>query len=236
MKESLVFSIPSNETVSHLETENRLCVEKFTLLKSKTLELQEILKSSGIHVEVSETPFKKLVGKDSQFLDLILRNLDTRVEIIRSAITQDISLDDNKGLFWVACRRFNLRPDNETIERIRDEDVMEIYNMDVVQTFSNFKFWNLCSYPIDQILTEEFYALFERPGTITEGIMSTFGKVLQSRKLSDYQLPDHIVKELYSTKNYQFKVQNNFLAPLFDRADGSVAAVISTLKAERIEN
>lgn len=195
--------------------------------------LVKVLQAKGFQVQLSANPFQKIL--ESEF-DLklgleILNNLNTRIEILKAAIDQDIDLNDNKGLFWLACRRFGFRPQSDFLEIIESDDVLEIYTLDGKQVFSNFFFWSLTSYPIDVILSHAFLSLFHRESIFNDQILKAFEWTCIHSKTREYAIKKHMMQEIFLDNSRKFEIQFRSLSPL--HLNGSLSAVASLLKAKR---
>lgn len=209
------------------------------LLKEKTLELQSLLKSSNIHVNVSENAFAdfSLPTIDGiSTAQAILENLTNRIEIVSSAIQQDIALDDSRGLFWLACRKFNFKPQMEFLDQIKEDDVLEIYNVadDYKQIFSNFKFWEMVSYPINTILTHSFDELYHRDQHQIGKVIQTIRTCIEHKQTISFNLEPHAMKEKFSDKRYEFLTEFNIVSPLMDRDTHTTSCIVSTISAKKL--
>jgi hypothetical protein len=210
-----------------------------TSLVEEAQTLCELLNSAGLAAHLSPQPFSRVFKHEAGevWAQGLLDNLRARKDVVRAALEQDIGLDDNRGLFWLACRRFNFKPSSEMLEKIKDSDVLEIYTLhDKKQIFSNFRFWDLVSYPIDDILSYEFYELFERSAEVNEGILNLVVQVATTQKTLPYTTAEHLVKEIHSPKEYVFRIRHGYMGPLIDRHSGMMTGVVSTLESVRIES
>lgn len=219
-------------------TENRALKEIQLALTEEAFTLKALLETAGIQVTLSPVPFSEIpklrngIEKALEFLE----NLKVRTDIVRSALEQDISLNDAKGLFWIACRKFNFKPNYDSIDLISDEDVLEIYSIanGYKQIFSNFIFWEMVSYPLDIILTKEFYEIFDRNDAITQAIIKSAEKVMLNKKTMSVEVPIHIMNEISSEKKYSFRIHTNFIGPLICRASNEITALVTTSAATRL--
>lgn len=199
--------------------------------------LYSALKVAGIEVAApySSNGNHKIIDGLDQQSDLI-EKLVTRIEVVEAAVEQDIDLTDNRGMFWVACRRFHLRPQQSFLDVIESDDVLEIYTLDFKQMFCSFNFWTMVSYTLDEVFSNEFWELYGRDSSINEAIGVNIKKALDAKETVPFDVPPHIMQELVSPAQYKFEMTLGYVSPLYDRQSGRIVAFASTLKAKRLEN
>lgn len=183
----------------------------------------------------SGPPLSRPAGSGGRDEASVLDNLKIRLAVVEAALQQDVDLADNKGMFWVACRRFNLRPSQSFLDLIESDDVLEIYTLDFKQMFCSFNFWSMVSYSLDQVFANEFWELYGRDSRINDEIGSTISRALRQRTTVAYETPPHVMQELASPAQYRFEMTLGYVAPLYDRQTGQPAAFVSTLKARRMD-
>jgi hypothetical protein len=84
---------------------------------------------------------------------------------------------------------------------LRDGDVIEIYNLDGIQIFRSFSFFKYCSYTLTDILSQEWFNLWDRPRTIIEAMHNNVGRALESSKsIFKTDVPTHVLRETNMAK------------------------------------
>lgn len=220
-----IFSGQRESSSGNIDEEMRLNLEK----------LHQTLEKAGIRLALpysADPTLNRLKSKSPT--QQVLESLITNIEILNSAIDNEIDLTDNRGLFWVACRRFNLRPTQSFMDLIGPDDVLEIYSLDYKQMFCSINFWCMVSYTLDQVFLNEFWELYGRDSSVNDTIGVTIAQALKERKTLPFDSPSHIMAELASPGMYRFEMTLGHVSPLFDREDGQPAAFVSAVKARRL--
>jgi hypothetical protein len=229
LPDSLKFTpiAPLNESNDH-----KNYLEK---LINQILELQGLLTSQGILTRISPKPFSHLNTTATQILgENLIQNLDWRIKITKMAIESGTSLRDTRSLVWLACSNLRLRPPSDFLNKIRDTSVFEIYSLNFTQLFSNFKFWELVSYPIDDILSVEFDRLYKREDSIRKHILQTVNDCIHSGKVIEFDHRSHTMIESLSDSPKAFQLKLEYCSPLWDRDQNQITAFASTIEVESV--
>jgi hypothetical protein len=204
-------------------------------LIGQILELQSLLKNQGILTRVSPAPFSRLGTTEMQIHgEKLIQMLDSRIKITKMAVESGTSLRDTRSLVWLACSNLRLRPPLDFLNKIRDTSVFEIYSLNFTQLFSNFKFWELVSYSIDDILTVEFDRLYKREDSIRKHILQTVNDCIRSGKVIEFDNRSHTMIESLSDAPKAFQLKLEYCSPLWDRDQNQVTAFASTIEVESV--
>jgi hypothetical protein len=154
--------------------------------------------------------------------------LDFNLQLFREMAASGESLRDTKVYLWRALKKLNLTPPSDVLSYIHDSDIVEIYYLDEFQAFRNFKFLELTSFTVDEMLCRPWYRNAAR-GLVPQ--MRMVALVLKGKlgKISEpvrWNVPEHIVNEKDTEGMCQFKMQLKHFIPL--RQSGKVVAFIST--------
>lgn len=200
-------------------------------LKRLKLELER----GGIRVKANERPFEASLGAlDSKKFHAILNSLKLRLSVTQEALDSKIDLNDSKSLFWMAISKMKLRPPLGFLEKLGEEDVFEIYSLENTQLFSNFRFWELVSYPVDEILVREFDYLYKRDSEIRSEIFCTIEKTLALGKIQAFDSRLHTMIEANSQNPREFDMRLGVCAPLWDRGLNQITAFATTVRVEAV--
>jgi len=129
------------------------------------------------------------------------------------------NLDNEKALLSACARRLGVVFHSDVIDKITTEDVIEVYNHDLIQIYRSLSFFNLCSYSLTDLLTNEFYELYERSVQVNSHLIKA-GEILQARPyslepvdLSD--IPRHLMREKLSEQKISFFVEFKKMYPIY---------------------
>lgn len=106
-----------------------------------------------------------------------------------------------KKLVEKALSFFKLRLKNtEFWKDVQFSDLIEIYDENGYQIFRSFNFFHTCGYSLMDVLTNEWYVLWERPKFVLNAMLNCANEVLEGKRMgvTPMGVPTHIVKEIYS--------------------------------------
>jgi hypothetical protein len=201
--------------------------------------LKDILQKRKINIpSTSELGVKQFLSLPIQVQNRITKNIQDYVEIIMET-EPDLSnekspLETELKCLEGALTRFGLKPLDDISSYLTKGDVIEIYNKEGVQLYRNFEFFKNCSYSLMDVITNEWFILYERP---QQSINAMFGQaalvVEQGKQTIPWVVPEHIMKERYLNAKRAFKIKCKYISPLTDKTGKSVA-VLTTMQAELI--
>ncbi len=138
------------------------------------------------------------------------------------------SFDKTTTLVWAACSRFGLRPPSDFFDKLTDEDVIQVYSQEGIHQFSNLKFFEVCSYTLEQIHCMPWHLLWIRDqgelDFLTNAVISMLGQ--DQKKTIEFNRPLHVVKEVISPLKYETTYSLRYGAPLFCRETGEKRGLI----------
>lgn len=90
--------------------------------------------------------------------------------------------------------------DQEFWKLIKFDDVIELYNEDGNQVFRTFNFFNTCGYSLLDLLTQEWYVLWERPKFVLKSMFESVNKIFSGeyKVSSQINIPQHVIKEIFN--------------------------------------
>jgi len=158
----------------------------------------------------------------------VLTNFFKSAEAITQVASLNESFDSGHKLLWRMIQNLKLRPTKDLFSILEDDDVIEIYQLpQCVQIFRNMRFYQVCSYTLDEILCRPFWDLYHRDESVTQAIMEKVS-IAASRKKPQtmaYEIDPYVLTEIDSTGHFVSMVENKFLSPLFDGQNNVVAMV-----------
>ena len=126
---------------------------------------------------------------------------------------------DDKKFLKLCAERLGLIFDKNVYDTLNPGDVIEIYNTDLIQVFRNFEFFDVCSYTLLDLLSNEFYELYERGQLINQGLFNAIS-TLNSRPfnlepIDLMDLPQHLLQEKFSTDQLRSMVRFKAMYPVY---------------------
>lgn len=185
--------------------------------------------SAGVRILASHgTQFPIFSTLPQAQRQLILADLESYVSVCQGCLQMGGKLSDSKALLWSMMRHFGLKPSSDLFSYVTDDQLIEIYNMDHVQIFRNFKFFELVSYTLEDLFCRPRFELFHRPDPqITEMIGSALTATLQApNQVHQLAIPQHEVHELDSVFMCQFSMKINYGSVLTDSNHRSAAYLV----------
>nr|BFD60039.1 hypothetical protein CKG001_21460 [Bdellovibrio sp. CKG001] len=157
-------------------------------------------------------------------------------ELCHSQLAEGYRINDSLSFTWRAFRRLGLVPRAELFSHMVDEDIVEIYSEDHIQLFRNFTFFDFCSYTLEELHTNEWWALFERDEEITTKIIEEVRKVFSEEVRETFapDIPKHVLREIRSAERLCQSMEIRRMSPLY--RNRKVAAVIVLEKVEMLQN
>ncbi len=188
-----------------------------------------LAKQEGVHL----TPY---VGEGPRFFAIlpdlqkkvILDSFRAYVEVCAEVVAQGATLRDDRIIVWRVLQRLKLHPPSDLMQEIKEGEVIEIYNSDFVQIFRNLRFFEICSYTLDELLSRPLWELVEREEAITNMIVHQASKLLSGAVsgLFRFDVPEHSIYERYGRNKLTVKLTLG--APLWN-ALGTPTALINFL-------
>ncbi len=175
---------------------------------------REILKEADIFVNaLKKSQYSIKTDSNNSYYKLSQLDLNKKDQILKYLkITNSISSQffnqlnpareeyPEKNLIYQALNFFKLNlKDEQFWKEVDFTDTVEIYDVNGYQVFRTFNFFDTTGYSLMDILTNEWYVLWERPKYVMSGMLEQAADVLSGKRgFSKMNLPPHIVKEVYS--------------------------------------
>lgn len=101
-------------------------------------------------------------------------------------------------------------------QHIEDEDIIEVYDEQAIQCYRSFNFFEICSYSLEDIFSYPWWNLYERNVFVTRTIGNLFSEIVAKglKEPLHVDVPDHVVREIWSLGQSTLKVRQRVLFPL----------------------
>ncbi len=203
--------------------------------KELALELSSIGASINVRIRPFSNPdlkhFSVLSVRDQQEA---VHQLARYVSICQDVMASGGSLRSTRTFVWRAFREFGWTPNSDFFNTMRDDHVVEIYDRKNIQLFRNFRFFEFCSYTLEDIYTRPWTELFVRRNQ--DQTLRLLGQVealyaSKSRETVFVTAGRQNVDEAHSELRHSVDLEVETAALLFNEAD-EIEAFIA---CERVE-
>jgi|GEM_PF-3861168 len=141
---------------------------------------------------------------------------------------EGLPINDHEA-FRCALNQFNLKTVDDVEQFFDSGDIIEIYDMNLVQMYHNLTFYLYCSYDILQLATTPLYQLYTRDAESNAAIVKKIDEVLKdpNRRTVKFTVPEHYLKETKIKTPARFKINFKYISPLLNE-QGEAVAVVTT--------
>ncbi|WP_291516356.1 hypothetical protein [Bdellovibrio sp. ArHS] len=156
-------------------------------------------------------------------------------ELCEEQIAEGYKLKDNSSFVWRAFRKLDFVPRADVFNHMTDEDLVEIYSVDNKQLYRNFRFFECCSYTLEELYSVEWWNLYERNADVTMKIFAA-GMKVATGEIADSYIPGiepALLKEV-KEDGQSFMQQVKLISPL--KRNKRVEGLLVIETAEQILN
>ncbi len=134
-----------------------------------------------------------------------------------------------------AIAKYGFRVRDEDIALVQEGDVLEIYStVAEYQMFRNLEFFNYCRYSLLEVMTNEWYNLFERASFVEKDLYAWLGEMIQAGRSLPSPLGEHFMREKLLDKRRLIAVKFKYMIPLFAQDEDRIEAVLLTSQARLV--
>lgn len=140
-----------------------------------------------------------------------------------------------------ALKMYNLETESDFWTKLQKDDVVEVYSSENIQLFRTFNFFKISSYSLLDLLTNEWYHLWERPSFVLDGLIQASVDMMEGRIKCATQInaAKHILKEICNDDSVDFKtcsvlVEPGIACPLYDKGTKNVKGFLFSLRGQVI--
>lgn len=200
-------------------------IEMFRILAS---EISSLASEIGIDIIPYSSPelphFSKLSEREQKD---VLRQLSTYIEICKKTMNAHGNNNFSIQMVWVALKEFNYISCSDLFSKITADDVIEIHDVTGKQVFRNFKYFEFCSYSLEDIHCISWTELYHRPKENLEQIVNFVNSVLTDppRNTITCNIEPHLLEETNSHSKLKMKYVSKYYSPLFDQSGSMIAGM-----------
>ncbi len=175
--------------------------------------------------------------------ELLAKQLRSVLNIVISTPETEPSSSDHPERCYVeqALKMYDLELRDDYWGKLEKDDVIEMYNSENIQLFRTFNFFKISSYSLLDLLTNEWYHLWERPSFVMEALIQAAGEMMEGKmqKTSQIKAARHILKEIYHDDSIDFKcssvlVEPGMACPLYEKGSNEVKGFLFSLRGKVI--
>jgi hypothetical protein len=165
----------------------------------------------------STLPLFSKLPADSQ--QQIVETLEKTHSVYAQVVDESQDVRNPASVVWAAFRTLHILPPSNFFDKLSSDDVIQIYTKDGYHLFANFRFFDLCSYTIEQIYSIPWPQLWHRDESALAGLQQAVSQCLASECNETLMLLDipHRVCELASPFKYELSYSLKGIAPIWER-------------------
>ncbi len=178
--------------------------------------------------ELKKPDLEFLANLDIETKKIISGNATKYLEVITDIQDSGTDLNNTIQSLWRIANKFQWRFNLDTLTKIKDSDVVEIYLPDNTQLFRSFNYFKKTSYSISELFSYPWFELIDHgPEVIEElGKMHTKIFVENAELSSEFTIPSYIATEKFSVGRYKAKLISRAISPIRGRNSGKNEAAL----------
>lgn len=107
---------------------------------------------------------------------------------------------NEKATLKKALAYYGLHAHEDFWATITEDQFVEIYNPEMIQTYRSLSFLEISGYSVLDLMTTEWYHLWERPSRVTDELLKTADKYANTYYSVDkFPVKKHLLREVYIT-------------------------------------
>lgn len=163
----------------------------------------------------SGSALQKMAVTPTAQKELIASNLESWSEWIEP-LDPSKSYDNEIAILLRALDKHGFEVDEEFFKQIEKDQIIEIYDEDMIQLYRSFNFYKITGYSILDISLYEWYVLWDRPRQAMESIGAELHETLTSYiPVRPFQTKTHLVREIFNAaQSEHFKPRAALLTPV----------------------
>ena len=147
----------------------------------------------------------------------IIQALNSQADFIASAIAAGLDGHDEIGILKHALGKLRLIGSQDVIDKIEQDDVIEVLDENSCQVYRSFSCFDLCNYSLEELASYPWYELYDRSSKITQDTLNVINSVIEGKcqyvSLST-KIPEYTMSETRTEKPVTFIMKEKFMAAL----------------------
>jgi hypothetical protein len=207
-------------------------IEALQRLESTLKEISAFLSRHGIEKSgaISETNREIFLNWPAERLE---KTVETTSKILQVHLEAEqrvpFDIDDCSHLLHLAVKSMGLSIDSSFYEQVSRSDIVEIYGHDHVQIFRSFNFFRICSYDLDDVLSHQWFELYERDESITNALLETwYEHIGSSRSVTKMSVAPHVMRERFSKNRNAVFMKFKYIATIYSGPAAKDALIVTS--------
>jgi hypothetical protein len=201
-------------------------------------ELSRHLRSAGIAVpSYHRHNLTQFISLPADRKQSIVEHFNSYLDMVRAIRVEPgstvLTTAQERLLVRKSAERFGLKLTDAAENTVEAGYLIEIYNAQNVQLYRNFEFFRHSGYSLLDVVTTEWYHLYQRPQKVTEALIEAAREVFTHGKAIVPNVPEHILRETRSDAQRAFLINVKSISPLFAQS-GKVEAILTKIQAQLI--
>lgn len=166
---------------------------------------------------------------------LIIQRLSNLIAIYSQSLTETGGELNSRHLVWSAFKHFGIYPPGDFFDKISDDNIIEVYDLNHFQVFANLAFYDCCSYTLEEVSCLKWTQLWERETPEHTGLlMSYVDKFCSAEEHQTFKVdfPECYCHETRSPFRYRLRYDLKFGAAVRRRGTGQTCGYVAIESAE----
>lgn len=219
--------------INNLAKDESYLVDEFRIL---TEDICAMLAMGGLNRKPYKPGLPYFSKLSPERKDHVFQNLNFYRTLCSEQINEGYKIQDSKSFTWRALNKLYLVPPSDMFDKMMDEDIVEIYSSENIQLFRNFRFFEFCSYSLEELCCVEWWYLFDRDQTQGTKMITEIQKLLTGEIRGGFA-PDvrpHVMNESQSEEKLSMNYEMRWIAPLMKNK--SIAGYVVLEQATLLKN
>lgn len=181
----------------------------------------------------------KLSTLPTEQKQLLAKQIKNIIYIVSYTPEVEVPADEHSERRYVeqALKMYDLDVEDDFWKKLEKDDVIEVYSTENIQLFRTFNFFKISSYSLLDLLTNEWFHLWERPSFVMDAIVQQVGEIVDGtmKITTPGKFARHIVKEIYNDESIGFTcssvlVEPGVFCPLYAKGTKEAKGFLFTLR------
>ena len=113
-------------------------------------------------------------------------------ELCQEQVNEGYKITDSLVFTWRALNKLGLVPRSDLFSKVTDDDILEVYDGEGRQLYRNFRFFDFCSYTMEELYTREWWELYKRDEDILAKLYEIVGRIFTG-EIEGTVVPDLLI-------------------------------------------
>lgn len=177
-------------------------------------------------------PLKKSAMQDAQNY----YNLLSETELTRNEDENLSEISTPGQSVWYALQKTKMRPASDLFSLLSYDDAIEVYSSEDIQVWRNLKFWEVCSYSLEEMYCYTWQERYHRDDGAINKILTLIKNFSPTSPTSIPCNINNLLEEKFSKNKFKIDVTHEILSPLLSYNTNNIAGFIVVSKVKLLSN